>query len=321
MNDAYIISDNKLYIKEEQPLYTEFKQCPVEEGSPNPVWTGPKIPFELFREMTLWCEVTQEEFGSEAMVLLFLDTDKNEWKAWYPPQETCGLSVELCENDPRYKEQRKNYPDLQLGTLHHHCNISAFQSGTDSEDEKNRDGLHFTVGHLDQETFDLHARFCVNNESYDIEVETVVEMPPVLEHLPEAIKLSTLRQILELPVTDHEVPRVQMLELAKEMVDEKPKIVGYQGYGGIGGQSYSNSSFRDIDEEEGAIALLTGIDSWLPKGKELCNQWFDKQEDIEWNIDDIADAICCEQTAKGAFTPTAQALQLKLRNTIRIHSS
>ncbi len=33
-------------------------------------------------------------------------------------------------------------------SAHHHCSASAFQSGTDEENERGQDGLHITVGRM-----------------------------------------------------------------------------------------------------------------------------------------------------------------------------
>lgn len=56
---------------------------------------------------------------------------------------------------------------LYFGTVHHHCSASAFQSSTDEQNEWNQDGLHITVGRMDQERHDLHARFYLGGNCFE----------------------------------------------------------------------------------------------------------------------------------------------------------
>ncbi len=52
-------------------------------------------------------------------------------------------------------------------TVHHHCSADAFQSGTDEQNEKGQDGLHLTVGRMDEDRHDLHARFYLNGSCFE----------------------------------------------------------------------------------------------------------------------------------------------------------
>lgn len=56
---------------------------------------------------------------------------------------------------------------LYFGTVHHHCSASAFQSSTDEQNEWNQDGLHLTVGRMDAEQHDLHARLYLGGNCFE----------------------------------------------------------------------------------------------------------------------------------------------------------
>ena len=183
----YIVHKDKVYRVVNRDLYCTYVECAVDKEEPTPKWKGPKIPFALWQEMVAWCQVTQEKFKSEALCFLFLDLEnkENPWSVWYPPQKTQGMTVQADEDHPDYEAQRKNYPDIQFGTLHHHCTSGAFASGTDKDDEIDREGLHFTIGHVGKDKHDLHYRFSIEGTCFEGKVCDVVEPSPHLAHVPE----------------------------------------------------------------------------------------------------------------------------------------
>jgi hypothetical protein len=323
--NTYIIDDNKLYREDDKGLYVDYVLCQADEGDATPRWTGPKIPYEMFREMTAWCEETQRRLKSEAMVLLFLD-ENNQWKHWYCPQETSGLSVESDDNSALYKEERKNYPDRQLGTLHHHCGVDAFQSGTDSSDEEDRDGLHFTIGNLDDDTYSLHARFCINGKSHDCPTESLVEMPKWMENVPEHARIDIMKGLLKAPTEGFKKDHFK--ELIEKVVDKKvysPSAIGsYGGYGGHNGynsyqgghNSYQGGHKTSVTDEQAVSRLIQSESDWYPAGDKLARVWFVMNEDTETDLTDMIYALQQEADSKDAFSTQCQAFTAKLRKAI-----
>jgi hypothetical protein len=77
---------------------------------------------------------------------------------------------------------------LYFGTVHHHCSASAFQSSTDEQNEWNQDGLHITVGKMDGERHDLHARFYLGGNGYETDLSLFWAIDPELaEQVPAAM--------------------------------------------------------------------------------------------------------------------------------------
>ena len=77
---------------------------------------------------------------------------------------------------------------LYFGTVHHHCSASAFQSSTDEQNEWNQDGLHITVGKMDGERHDLHARFYLGGNCYEPDLSLFWQIDPELaEQVPSAM--------------------------------------------------------------------------------------------------------------------------------------
>lgn len=172
----YIVND-KVYEKVSSDLFTVFKEVEVPTIKDiTPEFHGKPIPMSMWHDIMHCMKQTQDKFKSEALVFLFYDTTaKQPWSWWLPPQQTQGMTVKSLPHDPAYKAERAKYPDLMLGTVHHHCTSSAFQSSTDESDEVNREGMHFTIGHLDKDIFDIHFRMSLGGQCVDLKPYTYIE--------------------------------------------------------------------------------------------------------------------------------------------------
>jgi hypothetical protein len=94
---------------------------------------------------------------------LYYNPDTSEWKVIVNDQEGVGLHTEEIET------QVVEEPWCHFGSIHHHCNATAFQSGTDLADEYDSPGFHVTVGNLDEKLVSIHARFVYNDLSCEVE--------------------------------------------------------------------------------------------------------------------------------------------------------
>lgn len=129
-------------------------------------WSGPKLN-AIWPEVLAFFRWTNDTMHSESQVRLFVNTRTKEWRAWaFPQKARTGMSAnELKDTDEGYdktKEQLVQFSDSEgwqyWGTAHHHCNMQAFQSGTDQENERRQDGLHITVGNMSSAEYDIHWR-------------------------------------------------------------------------------------------------------------------------------------------------------------------
>jgi len=133
-------------------------------------WTGEFIPLDVWKSIIAFFRWGFSEFNSEQTVRLYYHKEKKEWKVWAFPQECRGLAVREIKNED-YTRQLEAIGEgfLPMGSVHHHCNISAFQSGTDNDDEVDSDGLHITVGQLDKQQLDIHGRVVFRKTFYPVE--------------------------------------------------------------------------------------------------------------------------------------------------------
>lgn len=151
-------------------INVEFKYK-VQSASANITWMGPKIPPEEWEQMLSFFKWTNSEHRSESQVRLFVNHKLGTWKIWAFPQEARTSMSAREISGSEFDKQRAEFKDdegwIYFGTVHHHCNCGAFQSGTDAENERNQDGLHITVGYMDKEIHDLHCRFTLAGSMFE----------------------------------------------------------------------------------------------------------------------------------------------------------
>jgi hypothetical protein len=93
--------------------------------------------------------------------------------------------------------------------------MGAFASGTDKEDELQREGLHITLGKMSERILDFHQRISVNDSVVEATLSEWFEMP---EGLPNALKpfLATSFQ--------HLLTNVDLLEELYDAADCVPQV-------------------------------------------------------------------------------------------------
>jgi hypothetical protein len=140
-------------------------------------YSGPRFAPEMWHQVMSFFRWTHKEMDSESQVRLYVNQRLGRWGAWAFPQEArTGMSArELAEPEtPAQARERFASWDSQpsddwlyFGTAHHHCAASAFQSSTDEQNEWNQDGLHLTVGAMEADRHELHARFYLDGNCFE----------------------------------------------------------------------------------------------------------------------------------------------------------
>jgi len=196
MNEA-IDTEPEVIVKHGNKLFTPFENDVVKaykpyepekpeypEIEPHYEWLGSKIPIDTFKQMISYCLWSQKEFKSEAVMILMYNIDTRDWQVWAPPQETAGMTVKTLPDHEDWDEQRAFFRGYSmLGTLHHHCTSSAYQSGTDHSDEMSKEGVHFTLGNLDKDELSVHTRAIFKGVEYKCELTDWLERPDYLDDL------------------------------------------------------------------------------------------------------------------------------------------
>jgi len=157
---CYIIGKNGIYLKKTLDLIESL--TPVDKISfLEDVQTFakikiPKLPIKLFANILGFFRDVYKLYSSESVVLLYYNKNDKSYKVFVPEQEVSCASLS-------YKSDNTIQNYLLVGSIHSHANMSAFHSGTDVHDEEKFDGLHITIGKVnDNEFFDVCGSIAVN---------------------------------------------------------------------------------------------------------------------------------------------------------------
>ena len=118
--------------------------------------TMPKLPFSIIIDVWNFFRKVNEEENAEAIVALTYD--EKEYGLAVPSQEVSGASVDYKLDDIINV----------IGTIHSHNTMAAFHSGTDDADESKMDGIHITLGNVDESFPSISCSVTKNNQRFMI---------------------------------------------------------------------------------------------------------------------------------------------------------
>ena len=222
-----IIHDNRLFELKETGLFTGYVPvADIQAATPTLSFQGAPMPFSLWQQVVSFLQWSYDTYKSEALVRLYYSESARQWAAWvYPQTMKRGLSVK-DEVDPtgeaewRTGEGARGKRFELAGTVHHHCTAGAFQSGTDAQDEMNTSGLHITLGRMNDERYDLHARVSYKGMFYEAALQEWIEVPDYCHSLPDALARMVLKAVYVQKVKPEEVP---FPEQWRQNCKEEPK--------------------------------------------------------------------------------------------------
>ncbi len=126
-----------------------------------------KIPAKTFSEVVAFFREVYDNYNRNEANTVIHYSKKGKYKIQVPLQKTAGASVSYLN------EQVKGYQ--RIGTIHSHAGMSAFHSATDDSDEVDFDGLHITVGDVDQEHFSISCSIVSNGTRFVCEPLDYIE--------------------------------------------------------------------------------------------------------------------------------------------------
>lgn len=210
-----VSNDGKIYeIRNDVPFARVLRQVVI------PSWghhsmvtlTIPKIPYQLFRQITAWQRKIAKAHKCESTTSLFLVD--GVWVAvpFYQSNDTNSMTADVDFKTDANAELLARYADTSAvhATLHNHVMAGAGQSGRDSADEKNLAGPHITIGNLDRKNLSFHARLSTmidgKHEFILLRPSEIIDIPLP----PGPIKADTLKDLEEAYLTfdseDSEIP-------------------------------------------------------------------------------------------------------------------
>jgi len=176
MNELMQYCD-KVYEKLENELVEGWVPVTIPElKEPGVKWKGALVPFDLYTQVVAFFRWVYNTHKTEAMVRLFYNDQANDWRAVPYPQEAHSAHVTEIENDKSVailaQMGRDNYSPM--ATIHSHPDFGASQSGIDHADEKTSTGFHITLGYVNRDVIETHARFVLRGVQYGITMGDVI---------------------------------------------------------------------------------------------------------------------------------------------------
>ena len=229
-------------IKINKPQVSEIKEVPglvscrieyeVKTAKGRLDYSGPRFAPEMWHQVMSFFRWTHKEMQSESQVRLYVNHKLGRWGAWaFPQVARTGMSArELPAQETPDKAQERfaswnSEPSddwLYFGTVHHHCSASAFQSSTDEQNEWNQDGLHLTVGRMDADQHDLHARLYLGGNCFEPDMSLFWPVDPDLAARVPAGMLNELARFQMCGKVTVDFPNAWRANLVEVATEQQP---------------------------------------------------------------------------------------------------
>lgn len=131
----------------------------------------PKVPGRIIAQALTFFRAVFDQYASEAYVTLLFSSKLQQYRLWCPKQTVSRASVNYDRTDQPSFEDRQTNDWQMVGTIHSHCDFSAYHSGTDEFDESTFDGIHITLGHVNKSQFSMASSIAINQVREKLEPE------------------------------------------------------------------------------------------------------------------------------------------------------
>lgn len=177
----YIIAKGGIYLKKKVGILESIAPVDnisiLEEIEPVAELDIRKIPAEKFAKILEFFKQVYSLKRSEACVLLHYNQKKKKYIMQVPPQEVSYAGIDYVKN--------VLYDGYDLvGSIHSHGAMSAFHSGTDHMDEKHFDGLHITIGDVNDQFVSVSASIMSNGYRFIVSPSNYIDGLELVEHTP-----------------------------------------------------------------------------------------------------------------------------------------
>lgn len=127
-----------------------------------------KVPGFIFDQALDFFRQVYRKHQTEATSYICRDSD-GQYSLFIPKQYVTGASV-------NHKVEAGQMGDRSpVGTIHSHCMMSAFHSGTDEHDMGKMPGLHVTIGMVMSEEPEYAVAMAVGDTKFDIEPHDILD--------------------------------------------------------------------------------------------------------------------------------------------------
>jgi hypothetical protein len=125
------------------------------------------FPQYLLMQAHSFFKAVWEKHSTESSLYILYKRETDTFSLWAPEQYVTGSSV-----NHRIGILPKGL--TACGTIHSHCNFSAFHSGTDQHDMEGMPGLHVTIGHVDRDEAEYAIALSLGDAQFDVQYGSIV---------------------------------------------------------------------------------------------------------------------------------------------------
>lgn len=180
----YVVAKDGIYLKKSMGHFNTISKVNaisiLGECKPSAKLNITKIKRKQFGQILSLFRAVYNKYKAEVNIILHYNPTKQIFKIDIPPQGVTGGSV----NYENGLVTHKGY--IRIGTIHSHASMSAFHSGTDQGDEESWDGLHITLGKMDQEYFDISCSVMSSKERFIVDPTEYIESVEIVEYEVES---------------------------------------------------------------------------------------------------------------------------------------
>jgi hypothetical protein len=158
--------------------------------------TLPKIPSLVIGQAWEFFRQVFKKYNSEAYLTILYNEQEKSYTLYCPKQSVShgsanygvdlnkqelvekttadGQTIQVFQNatyDAIAPKDREGW--TVIGTIHSHCDFDAFHSGTDTSDEAQMDGIHITLGHVNQNECSVSVEIALTGNRYKLTPEGV----------------------------------------------------------------------------------------------------------------------------------------------------
>jgi hypothetical protein len=199
-----IIHEDEAYESFDNELCSSFQKIETVKQEPSIKWKKNPISLETWEDIKNICAFTYKEHNSECLIRLYYSPELDQWAPAFFKQKMTFMTV---KDELDVEEIERQVPSksgfVEAGSVHHHCATGAFQSKTDEDDEHGTEGIHITIGKLDESKYELHSRYSQSGSFLAPNMISFFEKPDWLESIPDdwrwRFSYTVLKELLQNP--------------------------------------------------------------------------------------------------------------------------
>jgi hypothetical protein len=172
---CYIIGKNGIFLKKNMGIVNSVTKVDkisiLKDVEPFAKINVEKIPRRQFAKVLKFFRDIYKLYHTECGILMYYNMNTKKYLFKVPEQTVSIASLE-------YKNQETPPNYILLGTIHSHGSMCASHSGVDDSDEKDFDGLHITLGDVDnvnENNFSISCSIVINGQRFLLEPEDYID--------------------------------------------------------------------------------------------------------------------------------------------------